>query len=134
MLNFYKAAMTLCFIVTSIDFTFSQSYTSLKNLDEADLSIPWMKETLHLDDVQVHAVTKLNTKYALRFDSIRYSNADRTVKFQKTYQVISQRDNELKYILTEKQFTQYYRKKRKRPQAPMIPVPEDTTLSVHRIN
>jgi hypothetical protein len=82
----------------------AQVHASMKALDEADLSVDWMKSNLGLTDEQYYVISVLNARYSVRFDSIRRSSSDRYVKFQKTLRVKQQRDNELKFILSEKQF------------------------------
>lgn len=90
----------------------AQSYISVQLLNQPGLPIEWMKDHLSLNVEQMNAIGQLNLRYASRFDSIRQSQADRFVKFKKTYQMMATRDSELKYILNEDQFTLYQRKKK----------------------
>jgi hypothetical protein len=108
----YVIIIVSVILVAVPEYLMAQAHVSIKLLNQSDLSIEWMKKYLNLTDKQVHAVWKLNVRYAPRFDSIRQSGDDRFVKFERTYRVTMQRDNELKYILSEEQFVLYQRKKK----------------------
>jgi hypothetical protein len=102
----------------------AQVHASVKVLNEPDLSVDWMKSNMGLTDEQYYVISVLNARYSVRFDSIRRSSSDRYVKFQKTLRVQQQRDNELKFILSEKQF-RIHRQEQDRL---------NTVVSYHQVN
>jgi hypothetical protein len=102
-----KCLITQVACLLFVQCSFGQLHYSIRVLDEADLSIDTLRSTLELTDTQVLVISALNDRYKVRFDSIRMSDVDRTVKFARTYDVKHERDDELKYILTEKQFRIY---------------------------
>jgi hypothetical protein len=89
-----------------------QQYTSIRLLIQPDLPVEWMKEHLRINDAQTGAVVQLNIKYETTFDSIRRSHANRFMKFERTYRVVIQRDNELRHILNDEQFELYHRRRK----------------------
>ena len=66
-----------------------------------------MKVALSLTTEQVSIVNAINDRYSPRFDSMRMSNDNRFEKFAKTRRLKEERDNELKLLLSEKQFRTY---------------------------
>jgi hypothetical protein len=85
----------------------AQAYFSSPVLDDADLSMEWMKLNLSLTREDADVIGVINVRYAVRFDSIRRSNEDRFVKVSKTRNVKQQRDDEFKLILSEEQYKIY---------------------------
>ena len=86
----------------------AQPGVSFRALEEANLSVDSMKVALALTSEQASIVTTINERYSQRFDSIKLSNDNRFEKFAKTVRLKEERDNELKYILSEKQFWIYH--------------------------
>jgi hypothetical protein len=88
--------------------TVAQSRVTMSALEEADLSVDSLKLALTLTSEQTYVVALVNERYAVRFDSIRRSTEDRFVKFAKTVRLKRERDNELKFVLSEGQFRIYH--------------------------
>ncbi|MBT1699527.1 hypothetical protein KK083_21695 [Fulvivirgaceae bacterium PWU4] len=107
-----KALQVKCVVMLAVLFlgghlSMAQSYVSVKILNEPGLPVKWMKDSLCLTDEQASVVAALDARYAIRFDSLRTSHADRYAKFQHAYRLYEARDHELKFILTEQQFVVY---------------------------
>jgi hypothetical protein len=86
----------------------AQPHVSMQALQEADLSVDSLKLALSLTAEQTYVVAIMNERYSVRFDSIRRSNDDRFAKFAKTVRLKRERDNELKYLLSDEQFIIYH--------------------------
>ena len=100
--------LTKCFVFTSlIQTAIAQPGVSFRALEEASLSVDSMKVALSLTTEQVSIVNAINDRYSPRFDSMRMSNDNRFEKFAKTRRLKEERDNELKLLLSEKQFRTY---------------------------
>ena len=105
-----KYFMTVLMTVAVGEYAMAQFSIDPKLMAETELSAEWMKSNLNLCDDQFSAVADIIMRYDIRFDSINRSHVDRFVKFQRTYLLKQARDNELKFILSEKQFLLYQRK------------------------
>lgn len=101
-------------VVILILFTFlrsmsvAQSNVTVPVLEKAYLSVDSLRLALSLTSEQTYLVSMINQKYIVRFDSIRISDDDRFVKYTKAILLRRQRDDELKFLLSEKQFRIYY--------------------------
>jgi hypothetical protein len=100
------SACLACFLFGNHSYA-QRSFVPVTTVEKIDLSVNWMEENLCLTEKQVVLVSLLNDRYTVRFDSIRLSTADRFVKYKKIRYVRNERDNELKFILTERQFKTY---------------------------
>ena len=102
-----KCVVMLAVLFLGSHLSMAQSYVSVKILNEPGLPVKWMKDSLLLTDEQASVVVLLDARYEIQFDSLRTSHADRYAKFQQAYRLYRERDNELKFILTEQQFIVY---------------------------
>ncbi len=66
-----------------------------------------MAKTLSLDSVQIQQVRDLNLKYAQKVDKVLASDQERTAKREAIAQLATDKDTELRSILTEEQFAQW---------------------------
>ena len=113
-----KCIVFMSLIQTAI----AQPGVSFRALEEANLSVDSMKVTLALTSEQASIVTTINDRYSPRFDSVRMSNVNRYEKFAMTRRLKGERDNELKLLLSEKQYRTYQAgQERQRESDPGIP-------------
>ena len=102
-------------VITLFLFTSSaiaqHAFSDKKPEERAKEQMEWMKTELGLDTIQVEKVHNINLKYADKIDNLKNSNVDRRQKFQEFRSLSAKKDNELKELLTKKQFKIYRKKK-----------------------
>lgn len=76
-----------------------------KNLTE------WMKIELGIDTSLVETVHIINLKYAIKIENLKMSHSGRVKKFRELRSLSSNKDRELKKVLTKDQFKVYEKKK-----------------------
>ena len=86
----------------------AQVHITLRALEEAKLQVDSLKVNLSLTPEQTSIITNIKDRYAVRFDSLRMSHSNRFEKFTKTVRLKAERDNELKLLLSDKQFRIYH--------------------------
>lgn len=67
----------------------------------------WMHEKLQLSEDTTEKVSQINLKYALQLETLNTDDSSRLAKFQKIKSIDESKDQELKKLLSEKQFSQY---------------------------
>lgn len=67
----------------------------------------WMHEKLQLSEDTTEKVSQINLKYALQMETLKTDDSSRLAKFQKIKSIDESKDQELKKLLSEKQFSQY---------------------------
>ena len=85
----------------------NQKMAGMTPEQKADRVTDVMKTRLKLNDKQTTKVRAINQKYAPQIIEANKSNPDKAAKFIAIRKIATQRDNELKPILTEAQYTQY---------------------------
>ena len=88
-----------------------KSGTGHTNDDRAQFQTQWMKENLQLTDEQTEKVAILNTKYTRKMDEIKSSWDGKLKRFKAFRDVMKEKEQELKTILTPKQFDCYMEKR-----------------------
>jgi len=71
----------------------------------------WMRTTLQLTHDQLPLVAEINSRYAQMQDDLVYASGSRSDKMQQAIANDQAKEEELKKILTEDQFTAYKKKK-----------------------
>ena len=79
--------------------------------ERAEKLTEWMKIELGLDTSLVETVHIINLKYAIKIENLKNTHSGRVKKFKHLRSLSSNKDSELKKILTKDQFKAYVKKK-----------------------
>ncbi len=80
--------------------------------ERAQVLTDWMKEELKLTEEQGTPVYDINLKYAKKGDQVKQSSEGKIDKFKKIKEYGKEKDEELKAVFTDEQYTLYLDKKK----------------------
>lgn len=75
--------------------------------ERAQIQTDFMKKEMGLDEVQTKLVGDLNLKYAKKMEPIIKGDGNKLSKFSEAKSIMSDKDEELKSIVTEEQYKKY---------------------------
>lgn len=112
----------LIFIIQLSATTLSSAQRGPRNMDPekmAERQTEHLQESLNLTDEQMEKVLALNLKYANKFSEERsQADSDRNARREAMETIQSEREEEMKAILTDEQFQKFTELKEHRPKGP----------------